>query len=133
MRGKGIFCQGQGPFKYVIQWSQLPTLPAIDILLSGSNFYTYDTLEATAHITNGPDDIDVEVKVWTSVPDGSLVPIINLSTYTVPGDADFNIMVFTHQFSGGEPSGGYTLGGHFINPMTGDSMCRDEEAFSFTP
>ena len=69
---------------------------------------------------NGPDPGNVEVKTWIDLPNGDQISIFNpYFTFTVEPNADFTTEIFTHPFSGGEPSGDYNVGGRFLNLISG--------------
>ena len=108
--------------------------PSVRIILNQDVFYTGDTLIVSAHVVNGPDPVNVEVKIWVHLPNGDDMSILDPHfTFTVEPNADFTTEIFTHTFSGGELSGDYNVGGRFLNPISGRELSVNVESFSFSP
>ena len=125
-----------GPGSYTVTALQgvHPPFPIIDIVLNNNTFHAGDTLVATVHITNGPEAVDSEVKLWIELPNKSLFPAFNSHyVFTVKPNAEITKEVFRRTFTGSEPSGDYVFGGRLENPITGADFSTDSELFSFTP
>jgi hypothetical protein len=122
---------------YSLSFSKIPApqnSPSIRTILNQDVFTTGETLVVAAYVVNGPDPVRVEVKMWVKLPDDSNMSILDPHfTFTVEPNADFTTEIFTHTFSGGEPSGDYNVGGRFLNPISGRELSVNVESFSFSP
>ena len=108
--------------------------PSIRIILNQDVFYTGDMLIISAHIINGPDPVNVEVKIWVHLPNGDDMSILDPHfTFTVEPNADFTTEIFSYTLDGSEPSGDYNVGGRFLNPISGRELSVNVESFSFSP
>ena len=125
---------GSGYYTITALGSAHPPFPIVDITLNKNTFHTGDTLIATARVTNGPNPVNVEVKLWIELPDGSEISVFDPHfTFTVGSNADFTEEVFIHTFDGSEPEGDYLFGARLENPLTGKDFSIDIEGFTFTP
>jgi parallel beta-helix repeat protein len=108
---------------------------AIDIILSGNEFHTGNTLTIDAHVTNGNEEVDVEGKCWVRFPDEELVSLLNVYHATLPPELDVTIPLLPggYTFTGDEPGGEYEVGGRLACPITLDYYSTDIETFTFTP
>jgi hypothetical protein len=72
---------------YSLSFTKIPGLqisPSVRIILNQDVFYTDDTLIISAHVVNGPDPVNVEVKTWINLPSGDQVSILDpYFTFTV--------------------------------------------------
>jgi hypothetical protein len=122
---------------YSLSFTKIPGLqisPSVRIILNQDVFYTDDTLIISAHVVNGPDPVNVEVKTWINLPSGDQVSILDpYFTFTVEPYADFTGEIFSYTFSGGELSGDYNAGGRLLNPISGRELSVNVESFSFSP
>ena len=128
---------GNNAGNYSLSFTKIPgsqSFPAIRLNLNQTEFQTADTLVVFAHITDGPNPVTVEIKIWISLPTGDQISIIDPHfTFTVEPNADFTADIFAHTFSGSEPSGNYNVGGRFLNPISGRELSVNVEYFSFSP
>ncbi len=135
---------------YSLSLTKIPggqTSPAIRIILNQSEFQIGETLIVSAHVTNGPNPVDVEVKAWVDLPNGEEMELLEPDTififsngvelplvdfrFTVKSFADFTVELLTHTFSGSEPSGVYNVGSRLLNPISGRTISVNVESFSF--
>ncbi len=128
---------GEGVGDYSIALTKIPPLPsspAIRILLNQGVFHTGNTLIVSAHVLNGPNAAEVEVKLWIELPNGSEMSIFNSHfIFTVAPYADFTTEVFRYTFGGSEPTGAYKVGGRFSKPISGRELSVNVESFNFAP
>jgi hypothetical protein len=127
-----------GDYEIEIQclFGNCPCFPrlSLHIILNQNVFHTGDTLIVSAHVVNGPDPVRVEVKTWIDLPNGDQMSILDpYFTFTVGSNADFTKEIFRHTFGGGGLSGGYNVGGRFLNPISGRELSVDVMPFSFSP
>jgi hypothetical protein len=122
---------------YSLSFTKLPgapSSPSMRLILNQNEFVTGDTLTVSAHIVNGPDPVNVEVKIWVHLPSGDDMSILDPHfTFTVEPNADFTTEIFSYTFDGSEPSGDYNAGGRFLNPISGRELSVNVESFSFSP
>jgi hypothetical protein len=112
----------------------LPSSPSVRLIMNQNEFQTSDTLIVSAHVLNGPNPVNVEVKVWINLPSENQMSILDPHfTFTVEPNADFTAEIFTYTFNGSEPSGNYNAGGRFLNPISGRELSANVESFTFSP
>jgi hypothetical protein len=127
-----------GDFKIEVQCiaGNCPNSPQLSIqtILNQNIFCAGDTLIIFAHIMNGPERANVEVKLWIDLPSTGQMSIIEpCFTFTVEPSADFTAKIFEYTFSGHEPPGDYAVGGRFLNPISGRNLSGKVEFFTFSP
>lgn len=128
---------GDDPGDYSLSLTKVPGLPSspsVRIILNQTSFTTGEELIVQTHVVNGPNPVNVEVKVWINLPSENQMSILDPHfTFTVKPNADFTTEIFTHTFSGDEPFGDYNVGGRFLNPISGRELSVNVESFSFSP
>ena len=108
--------------------------PSVRIILNKNAFTTGDTLIVSAHVVNGSNPVNVEVKIWIGLPNGNQMSIFDpYFTFTVGPNANITKEIFRRTFVGNEPSGDYNVGGRLVNPVSGRELSVNVEIFSFIP
>lgn len=58
-----------------------PSNPEVEVLLNGDVFTGSDTITIDVHVTNGPKPVIVDAIVWVSLPDGTIIRLVDLSGF----------------------------------------------------
>lgn len=91
-------------------------------------------IQLTAGVSNPSCGLGltVEGKVWLTLPDGSLMSVLDPFTtvHLRPGD-NISVDLLSYTFVGSEPAGNYELGFRLLNPVTGDTYSAATTGFSF--
>lgn len=90
------------------------------------------TLNIATRIYNPATPVTVDIHVWIGFPGGSIV-VGHYPGVIIPANpnADFvnNNPLFSHTFTGGEPSGSYVAGIRLTDPTTGDTVAVATRTF----
>ncbi len=107
--------------------------PTINIILNQNTFIPGETMIIKAHVKNGPKCVILDVKTCVELPNGVLIPLIILPSYSLSPNQDVKVKLLTYPFNGKEPKGLYKAVGRFINSINGDYISSDIKDFTFIP
>jgi hypothetical protein len=87
-----------------------PQGPNVEVILNGDVFTGSDTITIDVHVTNGPKPVIVDAIVWVSLPDGTIIRLVDLSGFPLSPNMDEIFPVLEHHFTCNEPVGLYDVG-----------------------
>lgn len=110
-------------------------VPGPEVYLNFPNTAAYgsgSTLTVGGRITNTGFPVTAHAEVWIGMPGGGVLPILDARDLAIPtnwnGDF-FNGPIFTHLFSGTEPTGTYVVGLRLVEKVTGETLAVTTRTF----
>jgi len=124
--------------KRTLEWGDIagirfiysPQRPTIDIYTDMSSYKLGETARISGHIVNPGPAIDLKVKAWAQLPDGSVMNIMDKLT-TIPANGDIT-RTYKYMFPPDAQKGVYTLHAQLIDPSTQQIISEDTATFTFS-
>ncbi|MFH1563401.1 MAG: hypothetical protein ABIF11_08315 [Nitrospirota bacterium] len=102
--------------------------PAVDVLVNGTQFVASNTVTIKVKVTNGPTPVTADVIVWVSLPDGTIIRLLDLTGVTIPANMNQAFTIFSYHFTANDPVGLYDAGAVLIYHPGG--IVSDVELFT---